>query len=866
MINTAAILLVTTLVVISFHITSSASAQQQTSYSNPTPGIKVGHFPVGVFVNQKTHKVYVANAGSNFISVIDDNTGKVIHNVTGLTDYPEGIAINSETNMLYATARRDHVVSVINGSTDKVVHNIKVFEQYPFALSVNTKTNMLYVASEGSKIIYVINGFTNMIEGNIPLLHGFGGIGGDIAVNSNTNKVYVANIRNDTVSVIDVFTNGHRQAYRETDIPVARAPFHISIDPFSNVIYVVNMDAHRISVIDGKTDRVINPPIIPENNLPHGLIGQSGISVDPNTSKIYITSKINGIKNSSNIAYVIDLKTDKVTRTFMSQGSLGEPAVSYSTNKVYLPNQDSDVITVLDSQTDKVIAGNSIVGRSINVSTSVAEGIKLGSLGLLNKVIVNPSNNKVYVFDGNSLSVIDDNTGRLTGQLNFTRGLIGTNMIAINPKANKLYVQGTNSTILIIDSKTDKVMGNFTFGNNKSVLSDITVNPNTGLLYLNIFNSSVISIFDGNQKKIIKNIAIPSSSSEIGNGLGTIKGVNRMIVDENLDLMYTSELGSGRVDIIDLFEQKVIGALPVHNIDVMAVNPNTNLLYIGNSESGMLEVVDEYTKGINANISGISSVQDISIDTNRNIIYVANSKDDTIAAINGTTNKLTANTHVGNDPRAVSINPNTRMIYSPIPDTGTVSVVNGTTNKLTAGITYNVKPLNSGFIECNKKTISNIAYIRYEMGSDVTCQSKANTGFTFGYWSGDLSSDSPGTNFVVSKYGNVTANFIASPPSFNFSIPPSTLFQIFIIVITAIVGTLIPRIIDWINNVRQKKILITYMTSINSAYNNMQRLEELKKDISKIYAEGKINSSNYGILNDRILEYIESYEKKKNEN
>jgi hypothetical protein len=45
-----------------------------------------------------------------------------------------------------------------------------------------------------------------------------------------------------------------------------------------------------------------------------------------------------------------------------------------------------------------------------------------------------------------------------------------------------------------------------------------------------------------------------------------------------------------------------------------------------------------------------------------------------------------------------------------------------------------------------------------EFGPDVNCQSNANTGFTLGYWLGDSSSNSPETNPVVSKEGNLTAN------------------------------------------------------------------------------------------------------------
>ena len=50
----------------------------------------VGDSPEGVAVNPVTDRVYVANSGSNGISIIDGKTNKMVDNITGGGISPKG--------------------------------------------------------------------------------------------------------------------------------------------------------------------------------------------------------------------------------------------------------------------------------------------------------------------------------------------------------------------------------------------------------------------------------------------------------------------------------------------------------------------------------------------------------------------------------------------------------------------------------------------------------------------------------------------------------------------------------------------------------------------------------------------------------
>jgi hypothetical protein len=209
---------------------------------------------------------------------------------------------------------------------------------------------------------------------------------------------------------------------------------------------------------------------------------------------------------------------------------------------------------------------------------------------------------------------------------------------------------------------------------------------------------------------------------------------------------------------------------------------------------------------------------------------------------------------VSNKPQSAEVNPTSGLLYVPNLDANTVTIINGTTNNYTTGIYYSVNSLESGTIECNGTEIS--GFKLYNANVDVNCKAIPRNGYVFSDWITNLpnSQDKEEIEFTASQYGNLTASFIKAPTDLNFTIPTQTLFQILIIIITAVVGVLIPRIADWINKLRQKKYLVKYANLINQSTKDSSKLQSLQKEIVEIYARGKISQSNYEVLTKRINE------------
>ena len=168
--------------------------------------IPVGANPAGVAINAATNKIYVANSGSNDISVIDGTANSVVATIADSKALsPVAVAVNPATNTIYVANLQSNNVTVIDGATDSVMATISVGTS-PSGIDVDSQTKFIYVANAGNSQtgdpgnVTVINGATNATtmltdpKARNPVA---------IAANSITNKIYVANSGSNNVTVIN---------------------------------------------------------------------------------------------------------------------------------------------------------------------------------------------------------------------------------------------------------------------------------------------------------------------------------------------------------------------------------------------------------------------------------------------------------------------------------------------------------------------------------------------------------------------------------------------------------------------------------------------------------------------------------------
>jgi len=165
--------------------------------------IIVGHQPSSLFVNQITKRLYVANFGSRTVSVIDyvispsgNFTYKRVNIPVGRN--PTAVSFDTNTNRLFVLNSVAYgTLSVIDGSNNKEIKLIPV-GSYPTSLYANPDTQMIYVTNFGSGTVSIINGSINKRITDITL----GGSPYAISYNPNTNILYVTNWSSKTISEI----------------------------------------------------------------------------------------------------------------------------------------------------------------------------------------------------------------------------------------------------------------------------------------------------------------------------------------------------------------------------------------------------------------------------------------------------------------------------------------------------------------------------------------------------------------------------------------------------------------------------------------------------------------------------------------
>jgi YVTN family beta-propeller protein len=373
---------------------------KQREITKNNPHIQLGRgvgFLTGISilaVDPSTNKIYVANSGSNTVSIIDSDSGNVTNIPVGT--YPSAIAVSPSTDKIYVANQFSNDVTVISASTDKVMSKIPV-GRGPSDIIISSSNlrggEKIYVTNFDSNDVSVINASTDKMISKIPVGRGPSDM---VEYNIHTSafyyplKIYVANQQSNDVSVINASSDRDIGRIRIGTFPGGI----MGVNTLYSAIYVANLYSNYVSVINASTDKVISK--IPVGEEP------DAVAVSPSGNKIYVTNFIN------NTVSVINASSDReITRIPVGE----EPdavAVSPSGNKIYVTDIRSNDVTVVNASTDKVISR-----IPVGEHASAIEASK-----------VYPSISYVLKIPGNqtdpiTISVIDDSVDKIATGITF---------------------------------------------------------------------------------------------------------------------------------------------------------------------------------------------------------------------------------------------------------------------------------------------------------------------------------------------------------------------------------------------------------------------------------------------------------------
>jgi YVTN family beta-propeller protein len=307
---------------------------------------------LSILLTPAAASIFVANSGSNTVSVIDFATNAVIATFPVGTS-PTGVVVNPAAHRAYVANQFSNTVSVIDTINNAVVDSVTVLVMEPTGLGIDTSINKIFVSNNyfGNSVDYI-----DVANGNAVGTIQFGAAYGlAVAANPLTHKAYAADWG--TVYVIDTVSStptGSSIAVGGT----TTSWFGVAVNSVTNRVYVTDTSsAGQIFVINGNTDSLVMA-------IPTGGINPEGIAVDQTANRAYVANSLSGTVSVIDTAANTPVTTINVGTTPM------DIAVYSAGQRAYVTNSGDGTVSVIDTLSNTVVStipvGTSPLGIAVS--------------------------------------------------------------------------------------------------------------------------------------------------------------------------------------------------------------------------------------------------------------------------------------------------------------------------------------------------------------------------------------------------------------------------------------------------------------------------------------------------------------------
>jgi YVTN family beta-propeller protein len=271
--------------------------------------------------------LYVGNAKSNSISVIDLVTNTVAKNIT-VGNSPDDIKISDDQQVVYTTDMDLGTVSIVNATTNTLMSQITTGGGTVHCIAIFNGT--LYVGDVyGGKVLVIKD---NAIKEEIKV-----GYGPEyVEIRPDGKVLYVANPLS-SISVVDLADN---KVIKDIDSGIT--PHGLSFTKDGSRLFIVNIYNNTLSVIDAQNHELINT--IPVGKNPEY------VELSPHDTVAYVANL------GSDTVSKIDLMTLQVMTEIPVGKGPHEIAFSADGDLVYVSNMKSNNVSIINTSTDKVVA------------------------------------------------------------------------------------------------------------------------------------------------------------------------------------------------------------------------------------------------------------------------------------------------------------------------------------------------------------------------------------------------------------------------------------------------------------------------------------------------------------------------------
>jgi YVTN family beta-propeller protein len=339
--------------------------------------------------------LYVENAKSNSVSVIDLATNAVIKNIT-VGKSPHDIKISNDQETVYTTDIDSGTVSIINATNNTLITQIDMGGRAVHGIAIFNDT--LYVGDVyGGKILVIKDG---QIKEEIQA-----GSGPEyVEISPDGRFLYVANLWS-PISVIDLHSQ-NKTVIKEIDS--GETPHGLSFTDDGSRLFIVNMESDTLSVIDATKHEIIKT--IPVGDKPEYValtpdesfafvtnLGADTVSM-VNTDSLEVVKEIQGVGDGphgiafsadGDLAYITNMESSKISVINVTSGQVTGtfPSGGVELHQIVAKKPAISIIS----------AENATATQDVYVD--IADGSEERSRGLMFKKSLEWNNGMLFVFE-----------------------------------------------------------------------------------------------------------------------------------------------------------------------------------------------------------------------------------------------------------------------------------------------------------------------------------------------------------------------------------------------------------------------------------------------------------------------------------
>jgi YVTN family beta-propeller protein len=259
--------------------------------------LRVGVSPAQMAVSPDRKSVYIANTGSNTVSVLNTDNDTIARTIAlPPRSKPMDVAVNPNGRYLYTADGGSNRVSILDTRAGRVVASVRVGTQ-PLSVAAAPDGKTVYAANSGSGDVSVIDTRTNRVVRAIPA----GRFPSGVAVTRDGASLYVTN----ELSGVTVINAGNGTVEARLREP---SPFSVAMSPNGDRAYVTGLGPGRVTAIDTATHRV-------SSTVSVGPYGTDPFTVRATGDALYVTNQ------GANTLSVIDPSTFRATATIATGNS-----------------------------------------------------------------------------------------------------------------------------------------------------------------------------------------------------------------------------------------------------------------------------------------------------------------------------------------------------------------------------------------------------------------------------------------------------------------------------------------------------------------------------------------------------------------